>query len=79
MSMTPKAAEAFVECFNENHLPGTPVVVIRDAGERTNTITRSEALVVMENLPVIFLEGISGYYDLTRVVVVPEVPDSTTE
>ena len=67
--MNPKAAEAFVECFNENHPPGTLVVVIGDYGERTHTVVESKAYVMSGKQPVIFLKDINGCYDLTRVVV----------
>ena len=69
MSMTPEAVESFVECFNEQHPPGTPVIVIKDHGEKVDTKTRSLAEVRNDTMAVVFLNGIAGYYDLTRVVV----------
>ncbi len=70
MSMTPEATRSFIECFNNNHPVGTQIIVIKNLGEQFQTKTRSPAQIANEVLPVIFVDGISGYYDLTRIIVV---------
>lgn len=46
---------------------GSPVWLTKDSGERVQTKTRSEAYICDAGYPVIFLEGVSGYYLLDRV------------
>lgn len=46
---------------------GSDVIVTKDSGEEVRTKTRGEAYVCESGYPVIFLEGISGYYLLDRV------------
>jgi hypothetical protein len=46
---------------------GADVIVTKDAGNEVHTKTRGEAYVCESGYPVIFLEGISGYYLLDRV------------
>lgn len=51
---------------------GSEVVVTRDSGEAQRTKTRSTAYVCDSGYPVIFLDGITGYYLLDRVRPVTE-------
>lgn len=54
--------------WNEQVEIGTPVIVVKDDGERVETHTLSKASIV-SNHPVIWLYGVRGYYLLERVVV----------
>ena len=57
------------QCAEWNRLNpvGSAVIVTKDSGEAVRTKTRSEAYVCGSGHPVIFLEGITGYYLLDRV------------
>lgn len=55
------------DAWNTAHPVGTAVVLKRDNGVSMDTKTRSEAYVCEAGYPVIFLEGVSGYYLLDRV------------
>ncbi len=46
---------------------GSKVWLTKDDGQRIETTTRSEAYVCDAGYPVIFLEGVRGYYLLDRV------------
>lgn len=54
--------------WNAENPVGSDVVLTKDSGEQVATKTRSEAYVCDAGYPVIFLEGVSGYYLLERVV-----------
>ena len=69
MSMTPVAAASFVESFNQVNPIGTPIILIKDRGEKIETKTKSEAFVDDNHYPMIMIDGISGSYSLNRVVV----------
>lgn len=56
--------------WNEKHPVGTAVQLKRDSGEVLNTKTRSSAYVSDAGYPVIFLEGVTGYYLMDRVTPV---------
>lgn len=58
--------------WNTTNPIGTEVIVTKDMGEEVRTKTRGEAYVCESGYPVIFLEGISGYYLLDRVRAVSE-------
>jgi hypothetical protein len=62
-------AEMMRQCvaWNNANPHGTEVIVTKDMGEEVHTKTRGEAYVCASGYPVIFLEGISGYYLLDRV------------
>lgn len=64
-----RAEEMQRQCdsWNAMHPVGSDVDLHRDSGEVTRTRTRSEAYVCDSGYPVIFLEGVSGYYLLKRV------------
>ncbi len=53
--------------WNTTSQIGADVIVTKDSGEEVRTKTRGEAYVCESGYPVIFLEGISGYYLLDRV------------
>ncbi|NHQ93354.1 hypothetical protein [Janthinobacterium lividum] len=59
--------QAVCDKFNATHLVGTAVSVKLDSGEVRDTVTTSEAQVLSGHTPVIWLEGISGCYDLEHV------------
>lgn len=63
------ATEAIRTCVGWNNANpiGAEVIVTKDAGNEVRTKTRGEAYVCESGYPVIFLEGISGYYLLERV------------
>lgn len=58
------------EAWNEKHAVGSAVVVTKDQGERITTKTRSAASNLGGHTAVIWLEGITGCYDLSRVEAV---------
>jgi len=53
--------------WNDKHPIGTPVDLERDDGFIERTRTRSKAYVCEAGYPVIFLDGMRGYYLLSRV------------
>jgi hypothetical protein len=53
--------------WNQANAVGCDVVLKKDAGDEITTKTRSAAYVSASGHPVIFLEGVSGYYLLDRV------------
>jgi hypothetical protein len=53
--------------WNNANPRGSEVVLKKDTGDEVRTKTRSEAYMCDAGYPVIFLEGISGYYLLDRV------------
>lgn len=59
--------EKQVDDFNQLYPIGSDVNVKKDGGEIIQTKTTSEAYVMGEHTPVIFLEGIRGAYMLDRV------------
>jgi hypothetical protein len=69
--VNPILAELELECqrWNEAHPVGTRVFVQKDNGIKQLTRTRSEASVLSGHSAVIYLEGISGCYLLSRVTV----------
>ena len=56
-----------VNAFNDHHPIGTEVIVIKDLGEKIKTKVRFPAEVLSGHTPVVWLEGISGCYLLSRV------------
>lgn len=62
-----------VNYWNERYPEGTPVTVTRDNGEQFETITRSEAGYAENDMAVIMVKGIAGYYRLDRVRAQPRV------
>jgi len=60
-------AKKRAEKWNAAHPVGTPVKVRRDDGTYFETKTRSEAQLLLCNIPVIWLEGITGCYRLDRI------------
>ena len=59
--------QAACDQFNAAHQVGAAVSVELDGGEVRETITVSEAQVLSGHTAVIWLNGISGCYDLERV------------
>lgn len=62
-------AEARCQQWNARVPTGTAVALTRDNGIVEQTKTRGEAFVCNAGYPVIFLEGVRGYYLLDRVKV----------
>jgi hypothetical protein len=67
----PLALAARCAEWNRLNPQGSPVIVTKDSGEEVATKTRGDAYVCDSGYPVIFLEGISGYYLLERVRPAP--------
>lgn len=67
--MTDKRTEVETEVhlWNRTYPVGMPVEVTRDNGEKFLTFTRERAEVAASGHAVIWVEGISGYYLLSRV------------
>ena len=65
----PTFEQLTAECsrWNAAHRVGTPVNVKMDNGATVQTTTRSEASILSGHTAVIWLEGISGCYLLSRV------------
>lgn len=55
------------DAWNTANPVGTAVTLKRDNGQIMDTKTRSTAYVSDAGYPVIFLEGVTGYYLLDRV------------
>jgi hypothetical protein len=64
-------AERACQEWNDLNPVGTPVNLTRDDGGVQQSKTRSEAYVCDSGYPVIFLEGVRGYYMLYRVTRTP--------
>lgn len=60
--------------FNRCCPPGTKVRVKRDLGEIVETTVKYEAQLLGGHTPVVWLDGISGCYLLSRVTPVPPAP-----
>lgn len=58
--------QAAVANWNRHFPPGTAVQVRKDDGITVDTKTRSEAELLGEHTPVIWVEGIAGAYALDR-------------
>ena len=57
-----------VDAFNEKNPVGTTVTVVKDFGERVETTVRHPAEILSGHTAVVWLKGISGCYDLDRVI-----------
>jgi hypothetical protein len=57
-----------VEVFNEKHPVGSSVTVIFDLGEKVETKVKFPAQVLSGHTAVVWLENISGCYNLDRVM-----------
>lgn len=57
----------FCADWNAKHPVGASVFLAKDNGTEVATKTRSEAYVCDSGYPVVFLEGIAGYYLMDRV------------
>ncbi|EGJ49023.1 hypothetical protein [Desulfocurvibacter africanus] len=62
--------QALCDAWNASHPVGTAVSVLRDKGSTAQTRTVSEAQVLNGHTAVIWLEGISGCYELERVTAI---------
>jgi len=56
------------DVFNKNNPVGSSVTVIKDLGERFETTVRHPAQILSGHTAVVWLSGISGCYDLDRVI-----------
>ena len=65
--------QAACDKFNAAHQVGAAVSVKLDGGEVRETITVSEAQVLSGHTAVIWLDGVSGCYDLERVTALKAV------
>lgn len=57
-----------IEVFNEKHSVVSPVVVVKDAGEKIMATIKYPARVMGGHTAVVWLDGISGAYSLNRVI-----------
>jgi hypothetical protein len=67
---TPHQNQQAIERWNKKYPVGTPVTVRLDDGSVNETKTRSAAYVLSGHTAVIFVDGISGCYLLSRVAAV---------
>jgi hypothetical protein len=63
----------FCADWNAKYPVGTAVVLKKDSGNEVTTKTRSTARISDAGYPVIFLEGVTGYYIMDRVTPVEQV------
>ena len=68
MGDSTKVMQSKVDAFNEKNPAGTPVTVVKDLGEKMETKVRFPAEILSGHTAVVWLEGISGCYDLDRVI-----------
>ena len=73
--MSKKNSQRECDQWNVTNPVGTAVWLERDGGAIEETTTRTQAYVCDAGYPVIFLEGIRGYYLLSRVTL-RRSPDS---
>jgi len=57
-----------VEAFNERNPIGTEVTMVKDLGQKIKTRVRYPAEVLSGHTPVVWLEGVTGCYLLSRVI-----------
>jgi len=57
------------DVFNKRNPVGSDVVVIKDLGEQVETKVKYPAQILSGHTAVVWVEGISGCYDLDRVMV----------
>ena len=62
-----KDAQALIDAWNKTNGIGAAVRVHKDDGTILETTTRSKAAMLPSGQPVIWVRGLAGCYDLTRV------------
>ncbi len=77
--MTDLDPQVSVDDWNRNNRVGQPVTVLRDSGVTTKTVTRTTAFVDLAGNPVVFLQGIAGYYLLDRVKAIEEAENARAD
>ncbi len=60
--------ESKIKAFNKKNPVGSTVTVVKDMGEEVETKVKYPAEILSGHTPVVWLEGISGCYDLDRVI-----------
>jgi hypothetical protein len=70
---TPKGLQVAVDGFNRRYPIGTDVLLRKDDGSLLETKTRSRAEVLSGHSAVIWVEGVSGCYLLSRVTPIAAV------
>lgn len=68
--------DKFCADWNAKYPVGTEVVLKRDSDQEMRTKTRSAAYTSDSGYPVVFLEGVTGYYIMDRVT--PVTPSNGT-
>ena len=68
MQESKEVMQSKIEEFNKKHPVGSRVTLIKDKGEKFRTTIKYCAEVLSGHTAVIWLNGISGCYDLNRVV-----------
>jgi len=66
--MTQESMQGRCDVFNEKNPIGSKVTVIKDFGEKVETKVKYPAQILSGHTAVVWLEGISGCYDLSRVI-----------
>jgi len=66
--MTQESIQSRCDVFNEKNPVGSDVTVILDFGQQKETKVKYPAQILSGHAAVVWLEGISGCYDLSRVV-----------
>lgn len=68
MQESMEVMQSKVEIFNQKHPVGSPVTVVKDLGERMVTKVKYQAVILGGHTPIVWLDGISGGYALSRVM-----------
>ena len=64
---TTEVIKSKIDIFNEKHPVGSPVTVVKDFGEKFETKVKYPAEILFGDTAVVWLFGLSGYYELDRV------------
>ena len=71
MRPDPMAEQAFVDAWNGTHQVGVAVRVLLDNGTVKETKTTTPAQILGGHTAVVWLEGVSGCYRLSRCAALP--------
>jgi hypothetical protein len=68
MQQSTEVMQSLCDVFNEKNPIGSKVTVIKDLGEKFQTTVRHQAIILSGHTAVVWVHGISGCYDLDRVI-----------
>lgn len=68
MQESTEVMQSKVDAFNERNPIGTKVTLVKDRGEKVETKVQYPAQILSGHTPVVWLEGVSGAYLLSRVI-----------